>query len=68
MQLSDQSSSGSFVTTQDGYEFLLKRETVLLTGSGSISPGVPATAPEAEVIRYEVTVGQPDPAAADQEP
>jgi hypothetical protein len=66
VQLTDQSSSGSFVTAQDGYEFLLKRETVLLTGSGTISPGVPATAPEAEVIRYEVTIGQPDSVGVDQ--
>jgi len=67
VQLTDQSTSGSFVATQDGYEFLLKRETVLLTGSGTISPGIPATAPEAEIIHYEVTVGQPAPAAMDQE-
>lgn len=66
VQLTDQSSSGSFVATQDGYEFLLKRETVLLTGSGTISPGVPATAPEAEVIRYEVAIGRPVPAGMDQ--
>ena len=66
VQLTDQSSSGSFVTAQDGYEFLLKRETVLLTGSGTISPGVPATAPEAEVIRYEVTIEQQAPAGVDQ--
>ena len=44
VQLTDQSSSGSFVSAQDGYEFLLKRETVLLTGSGTISPGVPLDA------------------------
>ena len=67
VQLTDQSTSGSFVSTQDGYEFLLKRETVLLTGSGTISPGVPATAPEAEVIRYEVSFGQPTPADMDRE-
>lgn len=67
VQLTDQSSSGSFVATQDGYEFLLKRETVLLTGSGTISPGVPATAPEAEVIRYEVSFAGSDPAAQKRE-
>jgi hypothetical protein len=68
VELTDQSTSGSFVSTQDGYEFLLKRETVLLTGSGTISPGVPATAPEAEIIRYEITFAQPIPGAADREP
>lgn len=63
VQLSDQSSSGSFVTVQTGYEFQLKRETVLLTGSGTISPGLPPSAPEAEVIHYEVTILQPVPAS-----
>lgn len=67
VQLTDQSSSGSFVATRDGYEFLLKRETVLLTGSGTISPGVPGTAPEAELIRYEVSIGQAAPAGGDAE-
>ena len=66
VQLTDQSSSGSFVSAQDDYEFLLKRETVLLTGSGMISPGLPATAPEAELIRFEVMVGQPAPDGVDQ--
>ena len=40
VELSDQSSSGSFVLVQQGYEFLLKRETVLLTGSWSHISGV----------------------------
>ena len=61
VQLTDQSSSGSFVSVQPGYEFLLKRETVLLAGSGTISPGLPPSAPEAEVIDFEVTIPQPDP-------
>lgn len=63
VQLTDQSSSGSYISTQAGYELLLKRETVLLTGTGTISPGLPATAPESELIHYEVTVTQPAPAA-----
>ena len=60
VQLTDQSSSGSFVSVQPGYEFLLKRETVLLAGSGTISPGLPPSAPEAEVIHFEVAIPQPD--------
>lgn len=56
VQLSDHSSSGTYVSVQDGYEFLLRRETVLLTGSGIICPGVRRTADEAETISYEVTV------------
>ncbi|MDH3451579.1 MAG: adenylate/guanylate cyclase domain-containing protein [Gammaproteobacteria bacterium] len=59
VQLADQSSSGTYVSVQPDYEFLLKRETVLLMGSGIICPGVRPTAPEAEVIHYEVTIRQP---------
>ncbi len=62
VQLTDQSSSGSYISTQAGYELLVKRETVLLTDSGTISPGLPATAPESEVIHYEVTVTPAVPA------
>lgn len=65
VELSDQSSSGSFVLAQPGHEFLLKRETVLLTGRGVISPGVPSSAPEAEVIRYQVTIQEPDSEVVD---
>lgn len=65
VQLSDQSSSGSFVSLQSGYEFLLKRETVLLAGSGTISPGLPPSAPEAEVIHFEVAIPQPDADSVD---
>lgn len=54
VELTDLSSSGTFVTVEPGYEFPLKRETVLLAGIGSISPGVPPQAPEAEVIFFEV--------------
>jgi len=65
VELSDQSSSGSFVSAQPGHEFLLKRETVLLAGCGVISPGVPSSAAEAEVIHYEVTIQEPDSDAVD---
>jgi len=65
VQLTDLSSSGSFVSVQPGYEFLLKRETVLLAGSGTISPGLPPSAPEAEVIHFEVAIPQPDPNLVD---
>ena len=67
-QLTDRSSSGTFVEVAPGYEFLLKRETVLLAGSGYISPGLPPAAPEAEVIRFEIAPATADPAVADQEP
>ena len=59
VELTDRSSSGTYVAVQPGYEILLKRETVLLTGSGIISPGMPPAAADAEVIEYEVTVRPP---------
>lgn len=65
VQLTDQSSSGTFVSAQPGYEFLLKRETVLLAGVGTISLGIPPSSPEAQVIYYEVTVSQPATADSD---
>lgn len=65
VELTDRSSSGTFVSVEPGYEFALKRETVLLAGTGSISPGVPPEAPEAEIIYYEVA---PSGAAPDQDP
>jgi class 3 adenylate cyclase len=65
VQLTDQSTLGTFVSVHPGYEFLLKRETALLIGTGTISPGIPPTAPEAQVIHYEVIVSQPDAADSD---
>ena len=59
VQLTDQSSSGTFVSVQQDHEFLLKRETVLLAGIGTISLGMPSGAPEAQIIHYEVTVSKP---------
>ncbi len=55
-ELADRSSSGTYVALQPDYEILLKRETVLLTGSGVISPGMPPAAAEAEIIEFEITV------------
>jgi class 3 adenylate cyclase len=54
VQLDDLSSSGTYVSVGDGYEFFMRRETVLLTGSGVISPALRPTDARAEVIRYEV--------------
>jgi adenylate cyclase len=58
VQLEDRSSSGTYVSVGDGYEFLLRRETVLLTGAGVISPALRPTDARAEVIRYEVVRGR----------
>jgi adenylate cyclase len=54
VQLDDSSSSGTYVSVGDDYEFFMRRETVLLTGSGLISPALRPTDARAEVIRYEV--------------
>jgi len=54
VQLADQSSSGTYVFMSDGYEFFIRRESVLLTGSGVISPAMRPNESQAEIIRYEV--------------
>lgn len=56
VQLTDQSSSGTYVSIRDGYDFFMRRETVLLTGSGILSPAVKPEEPTAEVIHYEVVL------------
>ena len=56
VQLADQSSSGTYVSVRGGDEFFVRRETVmLLSGSGTISPAIPASDPSAEVIHFEVS-------------
>jgi adenylate cyclase len=52
--LSDRSSSGTYVAIGGGHELLLRRETILLTGNGVISPAMHPAHPEAEPIRFEV--------------
>lgn len=54
VQLCDQSSAGTHVTVQGGYEVFLRRETVLLVGSGTISPALRPADPGAEAIRYDI--------------
>lgn len=54
VQLEDRSSSGTYVSPRGGYEFFIRRETVVLTGSGTISPAMRPTDANAEVIHYEV--------------
>lgn len=54
VELSDQSSSGTYVALSDGYEFFMRRETVLLIGTGRISPSRRANDAEAQVITFEI--------------
>jgi adenylate cyclase len=52
--LEDRSSSGTYVSISGGHELLLRRETIMLTGSGVISPAIHPGRPEADPIRYEI--------------
>ncbi len=52
--LADRSSSGTWVAIAGGHELVLRRESIVLTGNGLISPAMPPTRPEAEPIRFEI--------------
>jgi class 3 adenylate cyclase len=53
VQLEDRSSSGTYVATRGGYEFFMRRETVVLTGSGTISPAMRPTVLAIDVDRFK---------------
>ncbi len=53
MQLEDQSTSGTYIRIDGRREFLIRRETVLLTGSGMISPVLEPADRKAEHIFFE---------------
>jgi class 3 adenylate cyclase len=54
VQLTDESSSGTYVVIREGYDFFMRRETVLLTDSGIISPGLRPDDAGAKVVDYEI--------------
>jgi adenylate cyclase len=54
VELEDRSSLGTYVSPLGGHEFFMRRETVVLTGSGTISPARRPMDANAEVIHYEV--------------
>ncbi len=54
VQFSDRSSAGTYLAMGDEDSVFLRRETVLLRGSGIISPTLRPTDHRAEVIRYQV--------------
>lgn len=54
VQLEDSSSSGTYVTTCEGDEFFMRRETMILPGSGIISPALQPSEETAEVIHFTV--------------
>jgi adenylate cyclase len=52
--LADRSSSGTWVAIAGGHELLLRRESIVLTGKGVISPAMHPARPEAEPVRFEI--------------
>jgi adenylate cyclase len=57
VQIDDRSSSGTYIASSDGQEFFVRRETVVLVGSGRISPAIRTTDARAEIIRFDVRHG-----------
>lgn len=56
VRLAERSSSGTFISMQPGQEILVRREDVLLLGSGTISPGKQCSSSDAQVIHFEVVM------------
>lgn len=54
LELADQSSSGTYVKPDEGHEFFIHRESVVLAGSGAISPTLRTDDARAECIRFEI--------------
>jgi adenylate cyclase len=54
IQLAERSSSGTFISMQQGQEFLVHRENVLLLGSGMISPGMRCTGSDAQIVYFDI--------------
>lgn len=51
--LSDQSSNGTYVSFRGGESVYLRRDKVVLHGSGKISPGLKSTGGATETIRFQ---------------
>lgn len=56
-RLAERSSSGTFVSTGPDQEVFVRREDVLLFGSGLISPGLRSSLSEAQILHYEIISG-----------
>lgn len=52
--IEDRSASGTYVAMSGADDILLRRETLVLSGEGTISPALPSTHAEASLIRFEV--------------
>ncbi|WP_181170365.1 MULTISPECIES: adenylate/guanylate cyclase domain-containing protein [unclassified Mesorhizobium] len=56
-RLVERSSSGTFVSMGPGDEVFVRREDILLFGSGVISPGRRSALGDAQILRYEIISG-----------
>ena len=53
-RLAERSSSGTFMSTGPDHEVFVRREDVLLFGSGVISPGLQSSDRDAQILHYEI--------------
>ncbi|MEZ5830111.1 MAG: FHA domain-containing protein [Dongiaceae bacterium] len=56
VRLAERSTSGTFISTRPGQEVLVRREDILLMGSGTISPGMRCASDDAQIIQFEITM------------
>jgi adenylate cyclase len=56
VRLAERSSSGTFISMQPGHEVLVRREDVLLLGSGTISPGMRGASSDAQLIHFDIVM------------
>ena len=56
-RLIERSSSGTFVSMGPDHEVFVRREDVLLFGSGVISPGLRPSLGDAQILHYEIISG-----------
>lgn len=54
LMLTDRSSSGTYVRFEEGREVILKRETIMLSGNGLISPALPIQHADARPLEFEI--------------
>lgn len=56
VRLAERSTSGTFLSMRPGQEVLVRREDILLLGSGTISPGMQCTSDGAQIIHFEISM------------
>ncbi len=57
VELTDKSSNGLWLATGRSAEILIRRETVVLVGSGMLSAGIPLASSGAQPIRFSISHG-----------